>query len=276
MIKIKVVDDCPYTRSGMGVLKLSHYVIGIIAGAVYDKDEWMAFLVGKRSEDGLEVIVDGLEIPEQYRGYGNCELVNKEDLDPQIVGVIHSHHSLGAFFSGTDNKELNPRFPVSIVVAQPKGTASAAEKLLGFEYKVEGRAPLPCKDLGIIAYTVVPNPVPQGWPTTITPGYGTPANSTLRWCPNTTREVQGLVEDCTSACGLKAVDARVAMFGRNGNEFIKNVEKQTKAKTHRHGVQVYPATVEDRRFHKGEYNHEKFGQYEHDPLWEREMWNSWG
>jgi hypothetical protein len=50
-----------------------------------------------------------------------------------------------AFFSGTDNTELNPFFKSSIVVAQ-------AKTALGFSYKAEGKVILPCGSIGKIDF----------------------------------------------------------------------------------------------------------------------------
>src|SRR5678815_3182647 len=142
MITIPVVPSCPHTMTGKGVLRLEHSVIAMLAGAVYDRNEWIALLIGTRSEDGLDVIVDDLRIPLQERGYASCELVREEPIENGVVGVVHSHHNMTAFFSHTDDTTLNPRFPVSLVIAQTGGQNSESETLLGFNYKVEGRAPV--------------------------------------------------------------------------------------------------------------------------------------
>ena len=244
MIKIPIVHYCPYTESGQGVAHISHEILAILAGAVHDDEEWLAFFTGTRSADGLTVNITGLLVPEQTRAYTSCETVNKEDLPPSVVGVVHSHHRMGAFFSGTDDKELNPRFPISIVVAQPKDNASAEAQLLGFEYKGEGRAALPCGTIGIIPFVIQPAPIVEDWPLITTAQYGTPKNVTLYYCPHTHSSQSGMMVTETSKCGVSITRPRKAFFGKTGEEFMKEVVKNTKRK-----VWVQPQyLVNDKRY----------------------------
>lgn len=144
---IETVEDCPVTRGSLGVMTFRRDQIAMIAGAVRDKIEWMVLLRGQRSADGYEVRVDRFTVPQQYRSTGEVELAHDITLPDDCVGVMHSHHHMGAFFSGTDVHELNPRFPSSIVVAISSGN-------LGFNYQACGKVILPCGAMGMVDFVL--------------------------------------------------------------------------------------------------------------------------
>lgn len=234
MITIPVVEYCPHTKAGKGVLHITHDVLATLAGAVHDHQEWIALLVGTRSADGLSVTVNSLKVPLQERGSANCELAQLEPLTPDIVGVIHSHHSLGAFFSKTDHDELNPRFPLSLVIAQLKTNSPYAEQLLGFEYEAEGRTPLPCNSIGVIDFTVIPTPAIPEWPVTVTPEFGEPdLKASLYQCPHSTRTRVGLTTTCKTTCGIEVTEPTSTIFGRTGKEFMDEVKVKTQRPTYK-------------------------------------------
>lgn len=233
MFKIPMVEKCPYTPAGTGILRLAHPVIANLAGAISDKEEWLALLVGTRSPDGMDITVNELRIPLQERSHAQCSLVNKEPLTPDIVGVVHSHHSMGAFFSTTDDNELNPRFPVSIVVAHTRAKSSDAERLLGFDYQAEGRAVLPCGSLGIINFVVLPTPEVNEWPEAPVVGYTAPDTSvTMHYCPHKTKKLEGFMQHCEAKCGVSMIEPATGIFGRTGKDFLDVVRSQTKQGKH--------------------------------------------
>lgn len=247
MITIPTVETCPYTVAGRGVLHVAHPVLSVLAGAVYDKLEWLALLVGTRSPNGLTITVDSLRVPLQERGTVDCALVKQESLDADVVGVVHSHHSMRAFFSTTDHDTLNPRFPVSLVVAQESHNCSEAEQLLGFTYQAEGRAPLPCGNNGVIQFTLLPHPVIDLWPTMAVAEFAAPnLGTTLYHCPNVTRTRAGLLQQCTTTCGITANEKATAIFGNDGKAFIKEVEHNTRGKRFDQGL-----TYQDNRHYFG-------------------------
>lgn len=249
MFKIPMIEKCPYTPVGQGILRLAHPVIANLAGAISDSDEWLALLVGTRSPNGMDITVTEMRIPLQERSHAQCSLVNKEPLTPDIVGVVHSHHSMGAFFSATDDNELNPRFPVSIVVAHTRAKSSDAERLLGFDYEAEGRSILPCGSLGIIGFTVLPTPEVKEWPEAPVVGYGTPdASVTMHYCPHKTKQIAGFMSHCVAKCGVQVSEPATGIFGRTGKEFLEVVKSQTKRGKH---YQQYPIVVDNRRYFGG-------------------------
>lgn len=228
MIKVPVVESCPYTVAGTGVMRIAHPVLAILAGAVYDKDEWIALLVGTRSENGLDIAVNSLRVPLQERGHANCELARPEPLTPDVVGVIHSHHNMGAFFSQTDHSTLNPRFPSSLVVARVKTNSSETEGLLGFSYKAEGRAVLPCGSPGVVNFIVQPNPLPYPEWTAIAQGFREPdINTSLYHCPHVTQTNEKFVTHCNTTCGIQVDTPATAIFGKDSQAFIAEVQEKT-------------------------------------------------
>ena len=266
IFEVPVVSQCPHTSTGRGVLKLSHGVIAIFAGAVFDKIEWMALMTGTRSEDGLDITVTGLRIPLQTRNAVNCEFVNLEPLDSDVVGVVHSHHHMTARFSNTDDTQLNPKFPVSIVLAQLRANDSDIEQLFGFSYQAEGRAALPCGTLGIIPFTAAPYPAIEAWPQLLQVGYVEPNLNTPLWhCPHNEAKLEGFMQRCTTKCGIESVAKGKAIFGRNGKEFIAGVEKATRAEykfANNQGVNGGQVIhVNDKRYQKGKLKkHDYWGE----------------
>jgi proteasome lid subunit RPN8/RPN11 len=272
MMTIKVVEECPQTKVARGIMHISHKVLSTIAGAVYDKNEWMAFLVGTRTPDGLQIMVTDLFVPLQTRGHGSCETVKEEPLAPDVVGVIHSHHSMGAFFSQTDVTKLNPRFPTSIVVAQTKYNTGSEAQLLGFQYKAEGRVPLPCGTPGIVEFTAQPYPMVKDWPIVENATLGTPKPGSLTYCPHTHVERTHLTQIVRAKCGLSSEDAVRAYFGRLSTDFIAAVEKNTTAI-----VNEFPGgyRYEDKRHHgKGKKHPFQDGPWNDDDF--LRSWSAYG
>src|SRR5687767_10262531 len=146
MFSVTVIKDCPVIRASRGIITFDKDAIAMIAGAVRDRDEWAVFLNGTRSADGFVVNVDRLTVPSQIRGGADVDIPEQTIAD-DVVGVMHSHHHMGAFFSGTDERSLNPRFPSSVVVA-------IANNNLGFAYKAEGKVVLPCGSIGRVEFRV--------------------------------------------------------------------------------------------------------------------------
>ena len=68
---------------------------------------------------------------------------------------MHSHAAYTARFSHTDKEKLNPRFPVSIVVAQK------SKSYLGFEYEAVGKVILPCGARAEVEFFIQPTVGPE-------------------------------------------------------------------------------------------------------------------
>lgn len=198
------VESCPYTRKSHGVVRMSPSLIAQLASAVSDPDEWAIVLQGTREQRGYEVIVTGYRVPPQTRSCGHVELPEM-DLEDDDIGVIHSHHKLGAFFSGTDKTQLNPRFPVSIVVAQKK------LQYLGFDYLGTGKVTLPCGSPAEVEFFIQPTEGPVVHEA-VEVVHGA---DDLGHCPNYTDTAQDAYHvHYLAACGLEEAEVlRAEAFG---------------------------------------------------------------
>lgn len=81
----------------------------------YKSLEWLAYLIGEIDWEKEKAVVRDLYIPEQT--ISAAAVNNVGPVNMETVGVIHSHHSMGAFFSGTDDDYINQNNDISIVVA---------------------------------------------------------------------------------------------------------------------------------------------------------------
>lgn len=77
--------------------------------------EWLGYLAGTVKD--YVFTISGISIPEQVVTSGQVEVLPEARLPKEMVGVIHSHHSMGSFFSGTDEEFVNANHQVSIVVS---------------------------------------------------------------------------------------------------------------------------------------------------------------
>ena len=138
--------QCCVARKSQAVVMIKPKAIAMLAGAVEDKDEWIALMTGKRTDDGWHTVVDGFVVPPQKRGPATADM-EPVKVDPtKVVGIVHSHNSMQAFFSGTDTGEDGVNeFPISLVVAQTPKTEM--EKTMGFAWKCEAKAELGCGKL---------------------------------------------------------------------------------------------------------------------------------
>lgn len=162
MFTINAVTNCPYTRTSTAIVHIPHALLAEFAGAVDDNLEWLCLLKGIRSTDGFTITVTGIETPLQYRSAVVCGLQEEAEIDSTVVGVLHSHHDMSAYFSATDRATLNTRFPLSIVIAQPSQLNTTANTF-GFSYKAEAKVVLPCGSIGTVSAVIAPDPVPLHW-----------------------------------------------------------------------------------------------------------------
>lgn len=85
----------------------------------YPHTEWFAYLVGDANEN--QVFVEDLSIPPHKEATGASAEAMPFHIPEACVGVIHSHNSMGAFHSGTDDSHVDRNYPVSITVAKRQG-----------------------------------------------------------------------------------------------------------------------------------------------------------
>ncbi len=81
----------------------------------YPNLEWLAYLVGKMSKK-LYLVKDISVPPHEEASGGSC-LAAPFHIPDRCIGIIHSHHHMGAFHSGTDANNIDRNYLLSIVVA---------------------------------------------------------------------------------------------------------------------------------------------------------------
>ena len=97
----------------------------------YPHQEWFAYLVGRESKENF--CIEDISVPPHHHANSGSAEADKPDFDKELgkykfhqpkncLGVIHSHHSMGAFHSGTDHDYVDQNFPISIVVAKTNNT----------------------------------------------------------------------------------------------------------------------------------------------------------
>ena len=97
----------------------------------YQHKEWLGYLVGEKTED-WDFIVHDLVIPPHEEANAGSATAEPFNVPDGCIGVIHSHHGMSAFHSGTDDSHVDRNFPVSITVA--RGTGDKLEySAVGFE-----------------------------------------------------------------------------------------------------------------------------------------------
>ncbi len=94
---------------------------------VMDGDEWLAMLVGKELEEHSGYYIWNIEVPKQVVTAANAEKEEPEEPD-NCLGVIHSHHDMGTFWSSTDEKHSIDNNELSIVVDSNLNSKAAVRK----------------------------------------------------------------------------------------------------------------------------------------------------
>lgn len=223
-----IVTDCPEVKANRGVIHMPHPILASLAGAVKDEDqEWLVIFKGTRM--GLETHINEMLVPKQERSQARVAFNGVIEYDSQHVAILHSHHTMGAFFSATDITDINGRFPISIVISS--SCKDDASRLMGFAYKAVGKYLLPCGEMGETEYYIMPSPVPDGWPAAltftaqhITPHPGQPEGDCRKYIVDT---VTTDMEARHCECGYTTLHKRTSIFGTDGTNLIKVIHDQT-------------------------------------------------
>ena len=85
----------------------------------YPHQEWMSYMAG-REEAGNFFVIDLIIPPHVSAGGGNAEAEPFHQPEG-CLGVMHSHHTMGAFHSGTDDAFVDRNYPISVTVARKTG-----------------------------------------------------------------------------------------------------------------------------------------------------------
>lgn len=83
----------------------------------YKNQEWLAYLRGRVSKKE-NIFVEDIEVPPHKEANGASAEAEPFHVPEDCVGIIHSHHTMGAFHSGTDQSYVDKNYPVSITVAR--------------------------------------------------------------------------------------------------------------------------------------------------------------
>lgn len=231
MFEQKIVTDCPVTAGSIGRVIIPPVLLAELVGTLDREagEEWLVLLHGQREEGGLTYKVERMTVPpDQLRSSGEVELPEMVE-ESDLIGVLHSHHSMGAFFSGTDKTKLNPKYDLSIVISSRLETDE--HKVLGFSYEAEGGVKLPCGANGRIKFVIKPEGV-EDWPFYFPLGFNAAADfNGLGDCTKAKVERTDM-EDyyerivTTPACDfnlkqLVTIGPKIAAFGRGSDTISK-------------------------------------------------------
>lgn len=79
----------------------------------FESIEWLAYLVGEDNK------VDDIYIPPQKVSAGAVTDIDSSICNKiPVIGVIHSHHSMGNGFSSTDNEWINANHNISLCISK--------------------------------------------------------------------------------------------------------------------------------------------------------------
>lgn len=111
-----------------------------------ESHEWLGYLLGTKQDDLY--FVDNLYVPKQTVKLATVE-VEERYTAPNILGTVHSHHGMGAFFSGPD-KDMAANHDITVVTS-------------GRETKAKARVVVPCGRYTLMdAEYIVDHPTPRG------------------------------------------------------------------------------------------------------------------
>lgn len=279
MFEQKTVTNCPITAGSLGRVIIPPSLLAELVGTLDREagEEWLVFLHGQREEGGLIYLVDGITVPPgQKRHSSEVELPETRE-EADLIGVLHSHHSMGAFFSGTDKTKLNPKYDLSIVISSRLDKDE--HKVLGFSYEAEGGVKLPCGANGRIKFHIEPENI-ENWPFWLPFGFKANANfDGLGDCAKAKVERSSEEEFyervvTTPACDFNlkqvvTVGPKIAAFGRGGDAISKLLPPPVSPVVGWSQSATGSAKVRDRRRHRQgdceNYYGNFYGSVEFDP-----------
>lgn len=114
-VKIDCVEACSKAPDSINIwfLPLAKRKIDALMKE-YKNIEWLAYLLGPKGTRDVEDIF----IPDQSISTARVDDVECAEFNElSVIGVVHSHHSMGHTFSGTDHDYINGNHDISIVVS---------------------------------------------------------------------------------------------------------------------------------------------------------------
>jgi len=124
---------CPDVNIGITVLRKMDLLM-----EKYKSDEWAADLIGFFDPDDNEYWVLDLRLFEQEVTASSVE--RKEPEGDSVIGVTHSHHTMGAFMSGTDDEYPNSNYNLSGVVSRK----TDGHHKLAMKFSIRVKTPCGC------------------------------------------------------------------------------------------------------------------------------------
>ena len=140
--KIKTVENCGMVSDTFEIFIAPKAKIKIdLLMSLFPDTEWLAYLTGEGN------LIEDIVIPEQEVTSSTVTVIEFPK-DVETIGVIHSHHGMGSFFSGTDNDYINSNHNISICVSHeemtgvsriktPCGALKTVPLSIVFHYNVE-------------------------------------------------------------------------------------------------------------------------------------------
>ncbi len=173
-----------------------------------DGKEWLGYLVGKEEPAGMFTVTQ-IDVPKQTVTSSHVD-VDEPSLRKDVIGTLHSHHNMGAFFSGTDDEYIGANHVVMVVYSTKDGYKAQVKRELkcgAFVYRdAELRVTVPNPpDLAqfvtdakknISEYVYVPPVATQGgypfyqrWIAGV--GWGRNQDRTKLYCASCHKEIKG-------------------------------------------------------------------------------------
>lgn len=139
---VKVCGKKDIIKTGQILMLYTVYnnIIGLYRNLA--NSEWLAYLKGYYNEEQKSYVVTELVVPKQQVTGASVEGIEPIEDETGIIGTIHSHNTMGAFFSGTDHDYIGSNDQIMIVIGKDCQT------------KQQIRQTLPCGALMLMEATL--------------------------------------------------------------------------------------------------------------------------
>jgi len=134
-VKIETISECGKAPNEIKIL-----IDPIVKGKIdhlmkkFSGTEWLAYLIG--NDEDKNRVVD-IFIPNQVVNSVNVKNVHCDEYNKlNIIGVIHSHHSMGNSFSHTDDEWINQNHDISLCISKSGINGHVRYKLPCGAYKI--------------------------------------------------------------------------------------------------------------------------------------------
>lgn len=129
---LKVTDSCGiHSKDWKPSVEMSSVVyhkINAMNHAMESK-EWLGYLVGIHQPEQDIYQITNILVPEQVISYSNVEVTDEAMVLANVIGSVHWHHNMGAFFSKTDEDSVGANHDIMIVTSK-RGWKAQVRKVL--------------------------------------------------------------------------------------------------------------------------------------------------